>query len=275
MKFLLIFFFSLTAFSFTLNNNIDAGFESSEVKIYITSNSVCENTGTTRDQMLDYAVQAANRYWNTVPTSRLKIISGGILETDENLFLTGELCLESSTTSCNSSSIPPVTDIVIACNNENTSNFKTNQVYGIAQPNNFNDQFIKGSVILINNALDSQFNKLSIDEKITILGHEIGHAIGLGHQDQITYALMFPSQRNQVRLAQDDADGVSYLYPVKIDSCGLFGTVLDKNDKNLHLTKRFPFIFSFIAGFLLLFLIVRLLPFRTVRSDIFYEDAGH
>ena len=45
--------------------------------------------------------------------------------------------------------------------------------------------------------------------------HEIGHALGLKHTD-VEDAVMFPyypELSGPVTLAQDDIDGVNYLYP--------------------------------------------------------------
>jgi hypothetical protein len=213
-------------FAFTLNNNIDAGFDSKTVKIYVTSNSECPNAQISKEDLLDYAVEAAQKFWNKIPTMDLKIKRGGIKNTSNNLFQTGIICVEDSDSSCDESTmIPKVRDIVITCNSNKTENFKSSSLLALSLPNHISSKKIKGSVILINDADNSAFNQLTKEEIKNVLAHEIGHAIGLGHS-QTDKALMYYkdfSQRH--KLGQDDVDGATYLYPKKFDSCGFFGSL--------------------------------------------------
>ncbi|MBW8058979.1 MAG: matrixin family metalloprotease [Solirubrobacterales bacterium] len=59
----------------------------------------------------------------------------------------------------------------------------------------------------------------------TVLGHENGHFVGLGHSKDIS-ALMYPSyQGARCSLAGDDAEGARYLYPTQ--TATVEGTVTD------------------------------------------------
>lgn len=224
--------------AFTLNNNISAGFGHDTVKIYVTSNSTCSNAGVSKEELLDMAVQAANQYWNPVPSSRLIIERGGFYQTSNANFLTGELCVETaSNPSCPGTAVPKVTDIVIACNNETTENFPgsgsgTQKSLAISVPNNVQGRNIVGSVILINDTGSSLFGTLSRSDMVAVLAHEIGHAVGLGHSPYPKNLMYFATINRRDRLGQDDIDGLTYLYPMRYDGCGLFGTISTRDSSN-------------------------------------------
>lgn len=259
MKYILMLLLSTHSFAYTLNTNINANFDKSEVKIWVTSNSSCSNIGLSANTILDKAVDAAEKFWNRIPTSYLRIRKGGILQTTDTKYITGKLCVSDSTTVCDSSiSVPKAQDIVIACNTNTTDNFKSSSYLAISIPNNFSGSNIEGSIILLNDSSNTILNTLSSAEIENVLGHEMGHAIGLGHTDD-NAALMYHTEfSNQHRLAQDDIDGATYLYPNKlhgISNCsGVFGTIdTDKSNKKIP----FNFLSLFILGFISISYIVR------------------
>ena len=79
-------------------------------------------------------------------------------------------------------------------------------------PNNYDGVAIKGSLILLNGRHTS-FHDLSDDEKINVIGHEIGHALGLGHSPVEDSLMYYKNIGKRDRLGWDDLDGISYLYP--------------------------------------------------------------
>lgn len=253
IKLFLSFFIVTNAFGFTLNTNINANYDNTEVKIYVTSNSSCTNAGVTKEELLSIAIDAANKFWNKVPTSYLRIKEGGILATTDNKYLSGILCVQGADSSCaTATSVPKATDIVIACNTDTTKNFTSSSYYALTVPNNFANKKIKGSVIIINDAADSAFDMLSREEMVNVLGHEIGHAVGLGHTKDKA-ALMYHSEfSSRHKLGQDDIDGITYLYPNKLHGCsGIFGTInnIDKNDI-LPPPGSFNFLSQLVIGML-------------------------
>ena len=106
-------------------------------------------------------------------------------------------------------------------------------------------------MIIINDSTNTTFDQLSRSEMVNVLGHELGHAIGIGHSKDDA-ALMFSSRFSQRdRLGQDDIDAVTYLYPNKLHGCsGIFGTValVDKDDN----PPPSPMIFIFLLVFSML-----------------------
>ena len=204
-------FFSFNTFAFRLNTNIGASFDN-EVKIYITSNSDCSETGIDQDELLDIAIEGARDYWNNVPSADLNLKRGGIYNTSDNLFLTGELCVNATNSSCSGSTVPIVNEIVIACNN-NATHFSSSNILAVSSPVKFSGKEIKGSIILINNSSGTGFAGLSRGEKISVLAHEIGHALGLGHTKKGEDLMYYKTTEHRFALSQNDVDGITYLYP--------------------------------------------------------------
>ena len=272
IRYIFIFLISLNSYAFTLNTNIDAGFDKREVKISVTSNSTCTNAGITANDLLDMANEAAEKFWNRVPTSYLRMKSGGILETADSKYQTGELCVTDSASVCDSAtSIPKANDIVISCNSNTTDNFKSSSYLALSIPNNFSGNKISGSIIIINDSANSVFSTLSRDEMVNVLGHEIGHAIGLGHTDDKA-ALMYHTEfSKRHRLGQDDIDGVTYLYSNKLhgltDCSGIFGGTINM-DSSKEIKKSISFLLFMLIGFFITF-IIRFLTRTSLRFHSF------
>ncbi len=259
LKFFFIFIiFQQNIFAFTLNNNFGAAFKTNKVKVFVASDTICNNAQVTSEELQSLVAPAINNFWNKVPTSALDLISGGFsdpvgtdINTDRLCAPTDNDCIDSA----NASLIPPVKEIVIACNSndENFGGPTATNVLAVTVPNNFSGTKITGAVILINNFSDS-FSKLSKSDKISVIAHEIGHAIGLGHaESDHQEALMYYRTTNLRRsLAQDDIDGISYLYPVDGDGCGLISSSIDTSNK-------LPPIIGMGAGFLSILMFFKIL----------------
>ena len=160
MKSLLLLLLSTQAFAFYFITNNGSHFNSKKVKVYITSNSTCSNTGYTANDLLDLAVEGSKESWNKVGKANIKVIKGGVFTTSDTNFLTGELCVADSDTTCGAGTVPKVTSIIIACNN-NTTNFPSSGTLAISAPNNIKSNAIKGSVILLNDRVSSILNQFS------------------------------------------------------------------------------------------------------------------
>ena len=225
MKFLITSLITLSSplWAYTLNNNFGASFKDNDVKVKIAGDTTCASAGVTAYELEDMVGPAIDKFWNRVPTSALRLKSGGFTGVINNIN-TGRLCAptdDACITAAAGSVIPPVTDIVIACNNLAT-NFGGASVLAVTIPNNFSGKNITGAVILINNS-STAFANLSKDDQIGVIAHEIGHAIGLGHTDDRAALMYYRTVDLRRALGEDDIRGVSYLYPVHIDGFGLLG----------------------------------------------------
>jgi hypothetical protein len=231
--FFIFLLFTSWARAFTLNNNFGASFSKTKVTITVAGNSTCSNVGMTVYELQDMIEPAIHDFWNRVPTSSLRLRTGGFSGVINNI-TTGRLCAPTDDTCISSASgilIPPVDDIIISCNNK-AENFGGLNVLAVTIPNKFSGKNIKGSVILINDQAGSAFASLSHQDKMSVIAHEIGHAIGLGHSEDKAALMYYKVVNLRKNLGQDDVDGVSYLYPVKLDGCGLFGNTIDTNNKS-------------------------------------------
>ena len=79
------------------------------------------------------------------------------------------------------------------------------------------DNVIRYGYLLLNSesgdgANVSQFSALDLS---FVVAHELGHVLGLGHSGDRNAVMYFSgnSSRTSIRLASDDVDGISYLYP--------------------------------------------------------------
>ena len=253
--FFLSFFLCLNSYAFWLNNSVGARFANSHVKIRVASNTgTCSNANTTAEELSSLIAPAVDRYWNTVPTSRLRLSSGGYYQTDNSDFSDGVLCFRGNTEcEANAIIVPPASGIVIACNSETSENFTSSGILALTLPNFITGRDIHSAVILINDAAGSSFANLNRDQKIAVMAHEIGHAIGIGHSEDraaMMFASVVPKRRS---LGNDDIKAVTYLYPQQYDACGLFtGSLSDTQPPAGHLILMLlGFIFALIATKLL------------------------
>ena len=221
---LLTLFFTHFSAAWTLNNNFGASFKSNNVSIYVDERTTCANINLTVYELEGLIAPAVNNFWNKVPTSNLRLNPAGFSSSTLNIN-TGRLCspTDDNCISLGNNSgnlIPAVTDIIIACNN-NADNFNANNVLAVTIPNRFSGRKIVGAIILINNMSGSVFGTLSRADQISVISHEIGHALGLGHSENSSALMYYRTVDQRRKLGQDDIDGISFLYPMGGDLYGL------------------------------------------------------
>lgn len=240
--------FSFSVGAFTLNNNFGGRFKKGDIKVIYAPNSVCNHM--TYYEMEEITEKAAKQFWNSIPTSSLNI---GLKDSYENIsnINTGKLCSPTDSTCIQAAMgdlIPPVTDIVVACNGR-LDNFGATNVLAVAIPNNFDGKYIKGAIVLINDTSDF-FRNMSRDDQIGVVAHEIGHALGLGHSDDTSALMYYRTTGQRKKLGQDDVDGATYLYPMKMDGFGLLGgcgMISTHNDDQSDPPKGLPLVQMGIA----------------------------
>lgn len=262
--FLLSFFITLNTFAFTINNSAGARFENDQIYVDVADNTTCSNAGVSPNDLLDMAQEGVDKFWNTIPTSRLNI-NRGILKTVDTNFLTGLLCENPSR--CNGTPVPVVGENILIVCNSNPNNYLSGAsfnpgILGVTLPINISNRDLKGSVIIINNASGSLFRSLPREEMISVLAHEIGHAIGLGHSEKSANLMYYETHKDRRRLGRDDIDGLTFLYPKKEGpmkmlkgSCGTIALVGDDEDGGGP--NSLNFLITLGLGFLLSLLFYR------------------
>ncbi len=206
------------------------------------------------EDLKGFTKEAVDNYWNKVPTSRLRLKFGGSISVG-SAFSSEGICVGNSAKTGNcevNTNLKVASGIIIACN-DNSTDFSRSGILGVSLPNNIINKSIYGSIILLNNRLissDNQFKHLNNNEIVSVIAHEIGHAIGLGHSP-VKNALMYYSTvpvRND--LGMDDINGVTYLYPVREKFLGIIGCgTIDINNNSSR--GSLTFIVLFLLGFIL------------------------
>ena len=264
----LYFIFSSFAHAYTFNNNFESSFKSHNVKVFVDTLTTCFNAGLTVTELNDLVAPAVEKFWNRVPTSNLRLEAGGFSAAITNIN-TGRLCAPTDETCISTAAatvIAPVEEIIIACNN-NALNFGDENVLAVTIPNNFSGKNISGAIILINES-STIFSTLNKADKIGVIAHEIGHAIGLGHTDDSAALMYYRTVDQRKALGADDMRGVSYLYPMQVDGFGLLGGCGTIQNKDGTPGGKFPFLQmgASLAVMILLSELYRLLKRSKTRS---------
>ncbi len=183
---LVLLFLSFPSFGFSLNSRTSSNFKgwaNPDVKFQINTANCPAGVDVTGiiNQALDL--------WNNIATSNLKVSVVG-------------------TTTSTSPSDP----ITIMCDT-NYDLPDSSPGAAVVQPST--GDFITSGIMYLN-ATSGRANIANFSEAIVAvtLAHEIGHLLGLGHSQDLN-ALMYydASLKTTLGLAQDDIDGITYLYP--------------------------------------------------------------
>ncbi|MBF0360382.1 MAG: matrixin family metalloprotease [Oligoflexia bacterium] len=112
---------------------------------------------------------------------------------------------------------------------------------------------IQSGIILINDTVNSSnynyVRNLSDEDLKAVLGHEIGHALGIGHSPTDASLMYYMLNTNRNALSFDDIDAITYLYPGKFELfgasfCGQTNFYNYSNNKYFNITSFLFGIFS-------------------------------
>ena len=120
---LLILLYSTSSFAFTLAVSNGAYFKNNTIKVNVADN--CSNLAMSASALLSLSVEAAEQFWNKVPTSRLRIEQGVALSVS-GAFSTDAVCSSDNPCVPNPSLIH-TKEILVACNT-NASNFPNTSI---------------------------------------------------------------------------------------------------------------------------------------------------
>tara|TARA_B100000029_G_scaffold356530_1_gene349329 strand:- start:63 stop:848 length:786 start_codon:yes stop_codon:yes gene_type:complete len=207
----LIALISSPSWAWTLVYSGAEGFPTNEITINVASTNSCSNAGLTASSLLTQLETSIDKFWNQVSESALVLKIGELKSID----IDGDSLTAVANKADNNT-------ILVGCNDD-ISSFSGGWV-GAVGGISCTSTYCKGAVI-VNAHSNTNVDTYSENTLQSLLAHEIGHAIGLGHSS-VEEALMYYSLSAKTHdfLHQDDMNGISWLYPNEDQLGGLGGS---------------------------------------------------
>ena len=169
------------------------GWASTDIQFHVNPQNCPDNLGDLLGEALDI--------WNAVPTLSVNLSSGSDSAMTIEQVLAGTI---------------DVTPSVHCLTDPAAVNMDPAYIPGAAMGYKMDDAGqITAGALALNVQEGSAANIASIDRKIlvSILVHEIGHVLGLGHSADKNAVMYYnAAEKKFASLAQDDVDGMTYLY---------------------------------------------------------------
>jgi hypothetical protein len=233
---------SLTSQAFTLVGSDIATYGEPAITVNVGSQA-CTNVTDGPEDLLSLISEANEKFWNSIATSEVELLVGSAQNVAAS-FYTDQIC------NTGAGCVPAVSSGILILCNDNGTTFNFGGKLAVTLPNNISGNTIVGSIIAINDTATSAFINLTRDEKISVIAHEIGHAIGLGHskfQDSLMYA---ENLSGRVALGQDDWDGATFLYPKEQGALAVCGTIDtgSNEDSGKYMLSLLALMLIFLVG---------------------------
>lgn len=249
---------SLPTFAWTLVGQGVSGFNVDKVTVNVASTS-CANAGFDTTTLKNHITEAIDTYWNKVATASIELETGTVTTID----------IDGQTTAGSvAQNLASDNTILVGCNDD-VSSFSGGSTGGVGSISCSSSGVCRGGVIL-NAHANSNLDTYSNQELFALIAHEIGHALGLGHSS-VEEALMYfsLSGKSQEFLAQDDINGITYLYPNEDKLGGLAGScaTINTDDGDGPGSGPLAFALTITLGFLLVSLSNRRFTLKPVRYE--------
>lgn len=253
-RYLLLFLISTQSFAYTYLTS-RYKFPTASIAVDVTTDD-CSNAGINSSQeLLALAYSAVNKFWNGNPTSALNISQGRVVSTTS----TGDTSTNALAAKGRANAI------LVGCNGDvsgfNDASKGILAIGGI----DCSSGSCKGAAI-INAHANTTVDDRPRGELLTIIAHEVGHALGIGHsEDSIALMSYTISGKTQEYLAQDDIDAINDLYPQDKKMMGLFGSCATIHDQSDPPSSGGGFLFSILLGLILVWGGTKILWFRNLK----------
>lgn len=174
------------------------GWKQSEVVFFVNSEN-CSLPDEELNAIIDTALEA----WNKVPFSHLKLKRSPSPASDREIDFRSQTATQ----------LP-----LIVCSNQlsDYGSIDPDSVLGFVPFFTEDDEgFVSYSGLVINSQIGSQaeISQINRGEAELVLGHEIGHVLGLGHSKDPQALMYFSLNKTFLLITQDDEDGIAHLYP--------------------------------------------------------------
>ncbi len=156
------------------------------------------------------AIDKAIAVWGAVPTSALEVVRGATVTLPSPI---------TTYVGNSASSYAPEGNAIVYCDSNFAANSgaDANSIPGFATGQNISSSgSINGCLLVLNTQSGAAANIQSLSETLveTIVTHEIGHCLGLGHSSDPEALMYYATGAGRgTYLARDDMDGITYLYP--------------------------------------------------------------
>lgn len=199
--------FSPWSFAWTHLSGNTYGWKQQKLTIHVNTNNC-----TLPDHEMYAVIDKAIAAWNGIPSTHLELVRSSTPATD------GEPQLRAGT----ATQVP----LVVCSTHLMDYAQDPNAILAFMPVSRIdNEGYINFSGLVINAEVGTaaEISTLSQSEVELVIGHELGHVLGLGHSGDPDALMYFQLNKSFLLLTQDDIDGITHLYPRNEFAQGAFG----------------------------------------------------